>query len=68
MVASEGQTFMILYSALLLFKLLKALPASTNSTASDSSSSKVESGLAYNPSQNFSHTNRPDTWTFVRSY
>lgn len=31
MVASEGQTFMMLCSALLLFKLLKAFLASTNS-------------------------------------
>ena len=36
MVASEGQTLMMLCSALLLFKLLKALLASTNSTALDS--------------------------------
>ena len=41
MVASEGQMFMMLCSALLLFKLLKALLASIKSTASDSLSSKM---------------------------
>ena len=37
MVATEGQTFMMCSA----FKLLNALLASTNSTASDSSSSKM---------------------------